>query len=505
MPLMDSTLPANPARAVIPMESGGSLASLLMGSASVLFALVSLANLLGDQSGNASWPYLVLVATIAWLLVYVPCAYRKFKSMYLFSNAYLLTILVFHFSHIVMYVLGVEQMNYLVEGTMSIWYERASWYVSLAIACFGIGMALSRDATAGTDATNSTAIERTRRVGRWAGWGLLCASIVALGMLVVSVGNIFQYSRMDIYGGIGDSRGLGFLLIVLPSALLLLICTANTFASRLLSFSIAGACMLVILFLGERSAVLFPGLVAVIVWRKMGGRVPLRYLLPGLAVVLLVIPAIRELRTVGPYSQIGLEDVSESFRETQAREVFLELGSMHGLLANVILWVPESDSYRYGMTYVRAMRAAVPNLGLAIRRSDREQIREAGNLADAMARLAPSDWYIFRVNRWIFDRGGGAGFSSVAEAYLNFGTAGVGIIFALTGMLFGKFDSVVLREHPGWLIAASVMCWPLLKIVRNDFETLVKPVSLILFTLAIWWLASRIAGIGPGSEDRALT
>ena len=116
--------------------------------------------------------------------------------------------------------------------------------------------------------------------------------------------------------------------------------------------------------------------------------------------------------------------------------------------------------------------------------------------------MSPADWYIFRVNRWMFDTGGGGGFSFIAEAYLNFGLAGVVVVMLAVGLLLGGLDQRDLRYEPRLLVLAVITMWPLLKIVRNDFDNFVKPIGLIVATLLIWWTISKMFGFAPSQRPR---
>jgi hypothetical protein len=363
-------------------------------------------------------------------------------------------------------------------------------------------VAMSRAPRVDGDIPNVT-LEQTDAVGFWAGLGLLAACAVAFVLLVAAVGNILAYSRTEIFAGVGDTRGLGFLLMVLPSAVILLVCTARQGIQQTLAFLLAAACFLAIMFLGERSAALFPMLVGLVVWRKLGRSIPTPVIVGVLIAVLAIVPAVRQLRDVGPYSKITSQDVAASFKGGQAADAFLELGTMHGVLAYVLKWVPAEEPHRYGMTYLRALPGAIPNIGFKAAQSDRSIM--SGGAVDATARardMSPADWYIFRINRWMFDTGGGGGFSFIAEAYLNFGLAGVIVVMLTVGFLLGGLDHRNLRHEPRWLVLAVIAMWPLLKIVRNDFDNFVKPIGLIVATLLIWWMISRMFGFAPSQRLR---
>lgn len=240
---------------------------------------------------------------------------------------------------------------------------------------------------------------------------------------------------------------------------------------------------------------MFPALIGVVIWRKLGGRIPLIAGVVGLLAVLAIIPAVRQLRDVGPYSSMSTTDVVDSFKGVQLGDAFEELGAMQGVLANVLKWVPAEAPFRYGRSYLEALKLAIPNVGLSNARSEREMMDD-GKVENQKRewRLSPADWYIFRVNPWMFETGGGGGFSFIAEAYLNLGVTGIALVLFGLGYFLAFIDYRDLRQQRYWLIVATIAIWPLLKTIRNDFENFTKPIGLTLATLLIWWVFSKLIG-----------
>lgn len=87
---------------------------------------------------------------------------------------------------------------------------------------------------------------------------------------------------------------------------------------------------------------------------------------------------------------------------------------------------------------------------------------------------SPSTWALYGTNRWKFERGLGEGYSAIAEAVLNFGTAGVFVIFGLVGLAIGyaSFPSTSARYST---LAALTMIW-LVWWIRNDSDNLFRPI-----------------------------
>ena len=466
---------------------------------SVLVGLLAAINLLDDGRASAEWPYLVAGTFLIWSGAYLLCTLSFFRSIYMFASAYILCLAVFHFGHVFVFVSGLQELTYLVRSEMAFWYKQAAWYCMLAFACLGAGMAAGMRVTPAAVSAHGVSEDDsarqasdTLRYAYWVGFGLLVAGIVGLFLTIGSVGNLLRFSRAEIFAGVGDTRGFGFFLLVAPSAVVLMVATARSSAQKLVSYTIGAVLAVSILFLGYRSSVLFPGLCAAILWVKLGRRIPVLIAALTLVAVIILIPSVRYLRALGAYEELTASDVQASLQQGgDAPSVLLELGGVSTVVAYVVKTVPDEWDYRFGQSYWLALRTSIPNLGLSMESSGREAFLSRG-VADreALSRMHPADWYTYIVDRWMFDRGGGAGFSTIAEAYLNFGGAGIVMYFLGLGFFLGRLDQVDLLSSPRLLVFSGAMIWPLLKTVRNTFGTFLKPVAFIVVCIVIWRLAT---------------
>jgi len=202
--------------------------------------------------------------------------------------------------------------------------------------------------------------------------------------------------------------------------------------------------------------------------------------------VLVAIPTVRYLRDLGSFQEVSQEKISESLKVTEAKEAILEIGGTNGIVAHVLKWVPAEDPFRYGQSYLWAATTALPNIGFQ-QGISRQKVDSFGTSAKTSLQHGnPSDWYIYKTNRWKYERGLGSGFSTIAEAYLNFGYLGIVLYFTALGYLLGKLDRVDLRMHPKTLIFSGGLLWPIIKTVRNSFVVFVKPLGLIVSAIVIW-------------------
>ena len=302
-----------------------------------------------------------------------------------------------------------------------------------------------------------------------------------------------SYSRIDFYRGAGDSRGWSVFLMTMPSAATLLVIGSRTPRHFSFSVPIALVAFLAILLSGYRSSAMFPLLIGIILWSKTRTKIPSWLAVGTITFVLFAIPAVSLLRASGAYEDINREAVSSSFKEAKLERTFTEMGSTAGVLANILRLVPSIDKHRWGMSYVQALRKAVPNIGLKQGESTRAGIKNSLlRNQETVADLLPSDWITYRIARDKFDRGEGVGFSAIGEPYLNFGVGGVIAFFLLLGWLLGRLDSTNLLLHPKLMIFSGAMLWPLIRTVRNDAGNFIKPLVFMALILLIWKVGSKL-------------
>lgn len=460
---------------------------------SALVAALALYSIVSAPSVTNEWPYVVAGCFVAWAGLYLLATYRYFGTPYLFVSAYVLCLAVFHLGHLFAHVTGLYDLVSLVRGPMAFWHQQAGWYVLLSFAFLGIGAAVAmtaRPALVQVTEPDPEQVARTLRYTFWIGVGLLCASFAALLLTVGSVGNLLRFSRSEIFRGVGDTRGFGFFLMVVPSAAVLLVAGARTRLQRLFAYGFAVVLVLAVLFLGYRSSVMFPGLVAAILWVKLGRKIPLTVAAAALLAVIVAIPTVSYLRAQGAYQDLSQKDLEKSLEQAEdSKGILLELGGVSTVVAYVVKTVPDEWPYRLGQSYWMAFVNAIPNVGLDMEQGGRSEFLSKG-VADkkALSVMHPADWYTYIVDRWLFERGGGAGFSTIAEAYLNFGVLGVMGFFYAVGFLLARLDQQDLRRNPNLLVIAGAMLWPLLKTVRNSFDVFLKPLAFILVSIWIWKL-----------------
>ena len=407
---------------------------------SLLLIAVAMINAIGEPSLNKNWPLYVTVCFTFWFSLYLLTTYKYFNSVYLFTTAYIICLFVFHLGHSFAHGLGWFEVKNLVTGNMAAFFERAGWYCLIALGAMGIGLSLSLKGGK-TNIKNYDDIkniwEKTQQNAFSIGIALFIASILSLIILAYSVGNILAFSRVEIFRGLGDTRGFGFFLNVIPSSAILLIIGANTYKKKTFAYINAIVVLLTLLFLGYRSSALFAAMAGAVVWVPVGRRIPIFILGCAIIFVFIAIPTVRYLRASGPYKDISATKVIEAFRQSKVEDSINEIGGTSSIVAYVLKWVPNDDPYRYGQSYLLAFIDSIPNLGLSPEASSRPEVRRQGFIdIVALRKLRPAEWYTFKTNKRMFETGGGTGFSTIAEPYLNFGFPGLVLYFFALGLLF---------------------------------------------------------------------
>jgi oligosaccharide repeat unit polymerase len=256
------------------------------------------------------------------------------------------------------------------------------------------------------------------------------------------------------------------------------LCLAAAGASKeWIRITLLGACfwVLMLFYLGFRGPALIAGVVVYTVAQRKRVNFPKWLPWATAAVLLIAIPIMRIAREE-PLDERSLNVSLNGFNVLDGPA---EMGaSIRPLIEITGLVGPKN--YRYGKTYLSALKGIVPNLTLRWESPATESIDD----------LPPSHWLIAVVDPWTYRNNGGMGFSAVAEPYMNFGIAGVIGYFFLVGYLLVRLDRVSIQS------SYALACWalllgPLLWTTRNDFANFFRPAVWGLCCLGMIWLVSR--------------
>jgi hypothetical protein len=464
-------------------------------AASLALVVFALLQCTGDATSHKYWATQVSVACLLWYFVFVATCMRRLGTAYSFSNIYILGLGVFHLGLIVPVGLGIFSVPLITQDP---WYERAGWYTALALGSFGAGLALSLRSTSRHAMATHKDQDASRTLdAMWSyGFGLLLAALAGVVLMINQLGNIFQYSRLDLFSGAGDMRGFSLFTYTFPSAGLLLLIGARRKTHYVFAALVCVAGFALFMATGYRTLALFPLLTGAVTWRRTGRKIPFWLAAGGAAFVLIAIPAILELRSsAATLSSFSARSLGTAFSNANAADTFKELGSSVGVLAKTLERVPAVDPYRYGMSYVQAAAEMVPNLTTQSRRWDRDIVLSKSGAArdEALRSAGLSTWISYYILGDIsFSLGYGAGFTAIGEPYVNFGLLGVFVFFGALGFALGRLDQKPLLEHAGWLLFACVGFWHFTNTVRNDLPNFTKPLAFIYVCLLIWRASSSV-------------
>jgi hypothetical protein len=235
-----------------------------------------------------------------------------------------------------------------------------------------------------------------------------------------------------------------------------------------------------VLFIGWRSAALCVAVGYTWLWHRCIRPVPRGLIVSLGALLLVILPAVATMRNLTGLDRVSLSTLSQSVERAGAFSVIEEMGGTWETVAHTITLVPSERPYDYGASYGLSALTVFPNLSWKVH--------------PAIYNGSPQTWLVQRVAPWTAARGGGLGFSFIAEAYLNFGSAGCVIILTTFGFLLAKAVrwAEAIRHPLGFaLVAASLTAS--LKYVRADSIELVRPLVCysILPCLLVMLLSKR--------------
>ena len=465
---------------------------------SLVVGALSLASIRSSNAALLGETFAPSVVALIWLTAYIWTSYRAFSTIYLFTTAYVVCLFLFHLGLFIQDGLGLVKLL-AWQDDMGPWAVRAGWYTNLALACVGIGfpaqgLAYKPRKLSSPAAANAMVPQHLAWL-QDQGVGLLIASLILLAGAVATSGNILALTRLQLFH-LSDTRFISVFSMLAPSAAIALLVAARTPRQRLLSYVVGFVVLLLFLVSGQRSTALFPLIAAAVVWTKVGRRI--NPVLASAAVLgtLLIIPVVGYLRTLGTYGDIASANAIERAADyANISAAFAEMGGSIGPLMYTLKLIPEEEPFRYGSSYLAYFTDAIPNVGLRPdakhSRVEAEELLRNGATEEALLAMNPGDWASFHIIRDQFARGGGAGYSGVAEPYFNFGTAGVLVFFVAIGVFLCRIDCLPIILHRNWLAFGATIFWHLLPSVRNGFGIFLKPAEFIVIALLIWMLVRR--------------
>ena len=293
----------------------------------------------------------------------------------------------------------------------------------------------------GSRATRCCDTMERRRATRLAGWLLLgAAAVPTFTLLSSSLSVVFDYGYLGLYryqNTMSTAQAMSAFFV--PGVIFLLAGSKQHRWLQGVSVILAAAYAVIYLFLGARGSAAMGCIAVAWVFDRSIRKIP-RSLIFGLAVVaLMVFSLVRETRGASGRDRLSLSDQFEALSnmENPISSSISEMGNSLVTVTHTLQLVPATREFDYGVSYLYAALAVVPNIGWEVHPS--------------IAHGLLSDWLIRTVDPVVASAGGGLGFSFIAEAYLNFGWFGGPFFLALIGYtvcwIFSKADGDDPANH----------------------------------------------------------
>ena len=178
----------------------------------------------------------------------------------------------------------------------------------------------------------------------------------------------------------------------------------------------------------------------------------------------MVFPLVRETRNMSS-DERSTESYWSTFAgvDNPAISSVHEMGATMGTTAHTLTLVPSSRPFDDGVGYAYALLTLFPNLFWEIH--------------PTIERGTANDWLVRSINPWLAARGGAYGYSCIAEAYLNFGHAGVIPVMSIYGILLVAL--VIWGEKSGdpakLAVVATILAF-VLRFPRDELAGVIRPV-----------------------------
>ena len=302
---------------------------------------------------------------------------------------------------------------------------------------------------------------------RRVGWILLAFSLIPSCVLlwnttriVMSGGYMAAYQR-ETSAGVAAAPEVIAMFIV-PAGLLLLAGANGRRREKLTAAVVIGLHTMIQLFLGYRSTAIMPACAFLWLWNACEGKIKTRWLVGVCLLMMVVAPISRETRALAGTDRTTLEALVSAYAliENPIVSSIREIGGSMITVAYTYVLVPSTRALDYGAGYAYAGLTLLPNLFWSVH--------------PTIARGTASDWLIQVVDPSRAMQRGGLGYSCIAEAYLNFGWAGVPLIMGLIGFGVASLASLGAQGDRRRLALVAVFTAFVLKFPRDEASSLIR-------------------------------
>lgn len=435
---------------------------------------------------TTSQPTMQSLGLMGWFglvqLVYCITSWLKRGNQFISPYViFLFALYVFSFGQSFLWAFGLESERMLVGfyGITITEIFNAQVLTLVMLAFFHIGASYwltKRFKTLSEQQFGHDNIARLKTIG----WLLFLVSVIPYATETINdmiMSMTMGYGAIYGEGKVGFDNLSGFIAeYFIPSVICLFIVYKDNKPILWLLVGILLLNIFAIMVTGGRSNAVIIIVILVVLYNYLIKRFTKKWLLVGVAGIFLllqVLSFVGATRNQGDRSAT-MDDIK--IEDNAAVDAIAEMGGSMFCLIKTQELVPEKYDYRYGKSYAFAFTTLIPNLGFW----DIHPAKKESNLSD-----------------WLTDAlglGYGTGFSMCAEAYANFGNLGF-IVFFFWGWflasVFGKIDISVETRNYALLAFLLILFWFFLKLPRNNFINLVRPIFFIAGPIYLYCTKSR--------------
>lgn len=321
---------------------------------------------------------------------------------------------------------------------------------------------------------------------RAVGWILFAFSVVssviimkqAIG-IVLANGYFGLYSHRTIVTGFSNIHQV-LAAFLIPSAMFLLVGSKEKRSTLYFSWGIILGNTLIQFFLGSRTYAAMPLIAYIWLYDCSIKRIPRSLLVAcGTFLMSVVFPLIHVVRDQTGSDKYSIGTLVQNYFsiENPLVTIIREMGGSMNTVAETILVVPFHRAFDLGVGYYYALLTAMPNLFWDVHPS--------------IAHGTYAVWVTWEIDPASAAVGYGAGFSAIAETYVNFGWFGI-IVMGLFGYWLTKFFHGPLhRQDLAKLAMVAIFLSYILFFARSESNAMVRSLLWYAFIPYIMFLIMR--------------
>jgi oligosaccharide repeat unit polymerase len=441
---------------------------------SILLLVVALRH--SDLAEDVPW-----LLVLSWVFVLVTFwVFLSWKlwvgSVFMPFSIFLMAAIAFNGGQIILEAVNLNRNGLVPIGSFPpSLLEETVLYVTLGILAFhGGGVLASRSVRepkdlVGVMTSDASMLHAMQLVGS----ALLLLSLpfwiyTQITQLRISLGGSYGDLYLQDYSvGVGSLPSIAASYVI-PGLMMFVVGFQGLRAATIVAFLIILVMTVSDLLLGYRAFAAWPLLSFLWVVHTVVVKLPRWMLIVGSATLLFVVfPVVRVARQMTGSERVSLQSLRGLYVgiDNPIVSTVSEMGGSMATVAYTLQLIPDQKDFDRGFGYLYAFTTLVPNIfGTGVH--------------PAIAHGTPSNWLIWEVDRWTAERGGGLGYSFIAEAYYNFGWFLGLIALLIIGASIGKL-LFWLQHSWGYLgVAAAGTALAFFSLyARGEIYTIVRPIA----------------------------